>query len=215
MTLGPPILQVKAAQLTEAPRAFEPKLRWPSLDSGYAPVDLHRFPSRDEENWRFGLGEFGTSSQYFISALNSAQIRIWLVDCFLLKLIDANKANFMQTFYQAFLHTTADDVRLLTSKKDGYLDQIKGFRDLQNTRRGPLHNRAAFKIEVRVIPGVRGGARLPHDRFALIDDELWHWGANVGGTHHEVNAFSHGWSALETGAVDYFDRIWNMSERPS
>ena len=149
-------------------------------------------------------GEFGSLSQGFMSALSSARTRIWLVDCFLLKLIDTAKANFLEIFDRAFLKTSADDVRLLTSKKDGHLNQVEEFRDLQNSRREPPEKRAAFTIEVRVIPGVKGGARLPHDRFAIIDDELWHWGANVGGTHHEVNAFSRGWSAHETGAVAYF-----------
>jgi hypothetical protein len=58
----------------------------------------------------------------------------------------------------------------------------------------------------------RGSARLPHDRFAIIDDELWHWGANVGGTHHEVNAYSRGWPVHETGAVAYFERLWGDTD---
>ena len=31
-----------------------------------------------------------------------------------------------------------------------------------------------------------------HDRFAIIDDELWHFGATVGGFHSQVSAAQEG-----------------------
>lgn len=47
-----------------------------------------------------------------------------------------------------------------------------------------------------------------HDRFAIVDNELWHFGANVGGTHKSVNCFSRGWPAREYGAADFFQDYW-------
>jgi hypothetical protein len=37
------------------------------------------------------------------------------------------------------------------------------------------------------------GPRFVHDRFALLDSELFHFGGNVGGTQKGVTAFSYGW----------------------
>lgn len=48
-----------------------------------------------------------------------------------------------------------------------------------------------------------------HDRFAIIDDELWHFGATVGGFHSQVSAATRGWRASDHGAVDFFELAWN------
>jgi len=50
-----------------------------------------------------------------------------------------------------------------------------------------------------------------HDRFAIIDDELWHFGATVGGLHNLVNAASRGWDVDEHGAVSFFERAWSAN----
>lgn len=47
-----------------------------------------------------------------------------------------------------------------------------------------------------------------HDRFAIVDNELWHFGADVGGAHLSINAASRGWNAEERGAVRFFDNVW-------
>jgi hypothetical protein len=174
-------------------------------------VDLDRFPYFHEEINRYGAGEFGAWSEGFISAVRGASSRIWLIDGFLLKIDKFAKGSFFDVFDRVLSQTSAQDIRLLTSNKDGHKQQIKHLRTLQDTRRAPPRNEP-FTIEVRLLRGGRSGARLPHDRFALIDDELWHWGANVGGTHHEINAYSHGWSVHDTLATDYFERLWNGAE---
>ena len=35
---------------------------------------------------------------------------------------------------------------------------------------------------------------LMHDRFAVIDDAIWHFGATIGGMHECINAFSGPWT---------------------
>lgn len=46
-------------------------------------------------------------------------------------------------------------------------------------------------------------ANCIHDRFAIIDNELWHFGATVGGFHRDVNAVSRGWNADAHDAVQF------------
>lgn len=52
-----------------------------------------------------------------------------------------------------------------------------------------------------------------HDRFAVVDDELWHFGATVGGLHHGVNAATRGWNAVAVGAVNFFGEVWSQRAR--
>jgi hypothetical protein len=47
-----------------------------------------------------------------------------------------------------------------------------------------------------------------HDRFAIVDDQLWHFGATVGGGHGSLTAASGPWPAAPSGFVDLFDRLW-------
>ena len=47
-----------------------------------------------------------------------------------------------------------------------------------------------------------------HDRYAIVDDALWHFGATVGGAHECINAASGPWSAVKTSAVKFFDEWW-------
>jgi len=50
-----------------------------------------------------------------------------------------------------------------------------------------------------------------HDRFALVDDELWHFGATVGGAHRSINAYSRGWDVEATRAREFFDEVWSYA----
>lgn len=214
MTMLPPVLQIEKAPPSRPTHGFVPELKWPSIDISYSMLDLARFPSLREEIYRYTAGKFGAWSKEFISTVRNAGSRVWLIDGFLLKMDQHAKTSFFNIFDRVLRQTSAQDIRLLTSNKDGHQEQIRYLYALQNTRRAPPRNEP-FTIAVRLIRGGRSSVRLPHDRFALIDDELWHLGANVGGTHHEISAYSHGWPAYDTGAVEYFERLWNVAELPS
>lgn len=207
MPLTPPIV---LATTTQSSRTFVPELRWPSLDDSYSRNDLNRFPTWSEELLLHGAGEFGAWSDKFMTAIRSARDRVWLIDGFLLKVDDRARGSFSSVFGAVLRQTSAQSVRLLTSNKAGHEDQIKQLRTLQDERRAPPRNEP-FTIDIRLVREGRSNVRLPHDRFAIVDDELWHWGANIGGTHHEVNAYSRGWSARDTGAADYFERLWTKT----
>lgn len=40
-----------------------------------------------------------------------------------------------------------------------------------------------------------------HDRFAIVDDEVWHFGSTVGGGYYRFSAVSRGWSSAELDIV--------------
>ena len=49
-----------------------------------------------------------------------------------------------------------------------------------------------------------------HDRFAIVDGALWHFGSNVGGGHPGLTAASGPWSASDTRAVEFFEECWSV-----
>ncbi|MNP36873.1 hypothetical protein D3C76_1302900 [compost metagenome] len=65
-------------------------------------------------------------------------------------------------------------------------------------------------INIELLFSIKGFDHI-HDRFAIIDNELWHFGATVGGLHRDVNAASRGWDADIHGAKDFFNLAWQRS----
>lgn len=62
------------------------------------------------------------------------------------------------------------------------------------------------KIEVKLLRN--GWDKKCHDRFAVLDGELWHFGANVGGHHAALNACSRGWPSHKIKLHVLFDKIF-------
>ncbi len=46
---------------------------------------------------------------------------------------------------------------------------------------------------------------IMHDRFAIMDQEIWHCGAAVGGMHEKMSAVSRGWKDVDHALQKYFD----------
>lgn len=58
-------------------------------------------------------------------------------------------------------------------------------------------------VEFKHIPDTKW---IIHDRFVLMDDILWHFGADIGGGHKDFNAYSTGWENTEFEQL--FDSLW-------
>lgn len=48
----------------------------------------------------------------------------------------------------------------------------------------------------------------PHDRFVVVDEQLWHFGFAAGGSGRCLSAASGPWSAAAQGAFDFFEEVW-------
>lgn len=68
----------------------------------------------------------------------------------------------------------------------------------------------------RIMPGgiiqmrcwTKGERPHIHDRFAVTDDELWHFGGTVGGLQQDLTAVSRGWDAKSRRFFRFFDEVW-------
>jgi len=70
--------------------------------------------------------------------------------------------------------------------------------------------KSRFAWETSVDVQYRPGLKLKvHDRFALVDDELWHFGSTVGGGYGRLSAASRGWFQFARDFRFLFNDIWS------
>lgn len=162
-----------------------PTLHWINLPPGAPWPKLRESASPDSPTEP--LEEFETAAW-------EAERRLWVLDlhfdfwCGLAPIIDALTAT--------PLHF---QVRILSGRKE----RKEICRGLQQRSR-----ELERKIEFRTLE-----RDVVHDRFALVDDDLWHFGSTVGGGHHLFSAASRGWYERGFELQQVFDNVWKRASR--
>jgi hypothetical protein len=148
----------------------------------------------------------------FVEAAWMAQDRILVLDDFLFKPQEgqSQRDRYEQILFWLPDGMVANDIRFLTNAHEDRSEQDtiqKRFNErvADINRRAPRRGGLA-KIEIRFSLG--SAFPYVHDRFAIIDSELWHFGATVGGLHNLVNAATRGWDAEAHDALRFFDDAW-------
>ena len=197
-----------------APKAERPfparEILWGSQEGGQ-----NRFPTSTAA-WERKYSSDPVPLQTFGKAVADAQERVWIVDEYLLmpdkgKGSPADRVDKILTWLP--LSLAASDIRLLTKRHQEVCeDDLKKFQQ----RARAISNRVArrekeCRIEIRMH--LTRECDFIHDRFAIVDDELWHFGGTAGGFHAAVSAASRGWRAADHGAIEFFEEIWNVEVR--
>ena len=184
-----------------------PQLLWPSIEyrEGIENCDSPRFPVMEDIHERRDMYHQGIVLKLvvFEVAIESARARVLVLDPH----FDEVGLNVLEP---ALSRCQALDVRLLTSRSD-INDQDRErrrrtlVRHLNSNRSGPggVEVRWSTKLDRHSFPFL-------HDRFAIVDDGLWHFGSTVGGGHPGLTAASGPWSASDTRAVEFFDECWRI-----
>ena len=77
-------------------------------------------------------------------------------------------------------------------------------------RKARIDSRGPRNIDFRILCALRSGHKpYPHDRFAVLDGAVWHFGATVGGIHSNLNAFSYGWADEKVRFSAFFKKAWD------
>jgi hypothetical protein len=185
---------------------------WPSV-TGYGSTgtnsDSIRFPNFPAIKAR-AKADAVAPLDVFTDAASGALDRLLIVDAYLFNPREGGTQQsridqVMEWFPSRFV---ANDVRLLAGAVgDSESDIVEQF-----TERAIKINRAdryrAGVLTVQIKFSLKRDFPYVHDRFAVIDDELWHFGGTVGGFHEHVTAASRGWDADEHDAVAFFDLAW-------
>ena len=151
----------------------------------------------------------------FGEAVAQAQNRVLLIDQYLLNPDKGNRQDRIDHILRWMPETIlANDIRFLTKShntngnKEVDNDLAKKFQEhaeIINLFRPKGGGQCAIEVRFTLTQNFD----YIHDRFAIIDDELWHFGATVGGFHSQVSAATRGWRASDHGAVDFFELAWN------
>ena len=196
--------EVAARRLPEP--SVGPRLLWPSIRYWEAieNKDLSCFPTREQVNGRYAAHGAGITLKLvaFEAAVMEALVRILVLDPH----FDAIGAKVLGSVLSS---TQAWDVRLLTGGSDIDREGRERLRrELtrhlnldQSTPRG-FEVRWNAKLDKRYFPFL-------HDRFAIVDGELWHFGSTVGGGHPGLTAVSGPWSTSATHAEEFFEECWS------
>ena len=197
----PPVLPTQTVQPALARQPLVPTLAFPSVwwTQGPPPrdaVDAPTFPERHDQacrnDERSALGAVA-----FITALRTAHL-VCVVDA------EFRTADGADPLERALARSSVLSVKLLTGTCPGADDWCRRVQKALATTPKTAVPEVRWKTTLKAsrVLGV-------HDRFAIIDDELWHFGATVGGSHRSVTAYSRGWSAQATRAGEFFEEAWN------
>jgi hypothetical protein len=215
MALAPPPFVNAAAPIARAYPTQQ--ILWPTF-AGYGESggsDSRKFPNLTAIKAR-RTAQPPAALAAFIDATWTAQDRILVLDDFLFK---AQQGQSQQSRYEQILSwlpdgLVANDIRFLTNAHEDQTEQA-AIQNLFNGHVAAINQRAprragAAQVEIKFSLG----KKFPyvHDRFAIIDNELWHFGATVGGLHSLVNAATRGWDAEAHEAVRFFNDAWTGDE---
>lgn len=173
-------------------------------------ADLPTFPSRESIDARSRAVEGTFHLPVFKRHVQAAANRVFVADRYLLCGGEAAEREVLSWFPPSF---EGRDVRIAFG---GYADIerrksfVQRLRDAQNRINAIRVQIGAPPVELKLKETLDSN-RFPylHDRFAVVDGELWHFGATVGGTHPGVTAASRGWDATATSADVFFNLLWN------
>ena len=146
----------------------------------------------------------------FTDAARNSLDRIWVLDPYLLKPEAGGdwRQNIEAIMKWIPKETATRCVRLLTSSQGGVVERDMASQFSEQKKKINNHRRYQVPITIEVKYTLNRSFPYVHDRFAIVDDELWHFGATVGGLHPDVSAASRGWSAREHRAVEFFEMAW-------
>ena len=198
---------IPARRRPEPPDGRQPQLLWPSIAyrAAIENCDAPRFPAVEEIHERRSMHHRGIILKLvaFEVAVESALARVLVLDTHL-------DEDDVRAFGPALSRSQAWDVRLLTSRS-GIDDQdrerrrkeLVDYRNLNWSGPGRVEVRWSTKLDKHEFPFL-------HDRFAIVDDDLWHFGSTVGGGHPGLTAASGPWPASHTRAVEFFEECWSI-----
>ena len=189
-----------APQLPEP--SVKPQLLWPSIKyDGMKSKDSLTFPERQYIHERHARVDNDMKLVAFEDAVIESEVHILVLDPH----FDAISFNVLEA---AISISQARDVRLLTGRGD--IDKSERERLGKKLTKDLNENRVGSpQVEIQ-WSATLDKHKFPflHDRFAIVDGSLWHFGSNVGGGHPGLTAASGPWSAIRTRAKEFFDECW-------
>lgn len=165
----------------------------------------------------------------FWDALQSAAKQVLILDGYFLKPetpSGANKENLIskrvsvvkrQLEGLALNQPDGLEIKILTDSpyvadKEKEEEMLASFGEVKELVQGHRQQGSAG-VELSVCLELTKKFNYIHDRFAIIDDELWHFGGTVGGFNSKLSVASRGWDATKLNAIEFFNEVWQECVR--
>ncbi len=155
----------------------------------------------------------------FGEAVSQAQDRVWVIDQYFFDPDRGSRQDRVNHILRWMPETMlANDIRFLTKSynsndnREVDCDLAKQFQEHAEII-NEYRSKGTGKCVIDVRFTLTQKFDYIHDRFAIIDDELWHFGATVGGFHSLVSAATRGWRASDHGAEEFFNLAWDAQSQ--
>ena len=185
-----------------------PRLLWPSVEyeTRVRPCDFAHFPDAHLVEHRHTVGRCRDHDEprvylsliAFTSAVEISVSRILVLDPHFDEVgVDA--------LAPAMESSSAGDIRLLTggSKRESeeWRQTLEEYRNWDRAGTHRTQVRWSTRLDKDSFPFL-------HDRFAVVDSALWHFGSTVGGGYRGLTAASGPWPENETRGKLFFEECW-------
>lgn len=193
-----------------------PQLLWPSIkytNAGVASSDATHFPTINAVHMRYSecsrlRGRLESGERFPRNAMTLVAFEEAVMEARRLLVLDSYfDAVGVHALRFALDYSQVYEIRLLTGQTED--DTGPWHQDL--VRRVNMDRLDRLRVDVEWRKLRRRSFPFLHDRFAVVDDALWHFGATVGGGHEGLNAASGPWSAVDARAVEFFNECWKKS----
>jgi hypothetical protein len=205
----PKVISQEKGPLPEATGLVQvpPTLIWPSIpdtcddyecDRNAAPL-YYLVKMRHDYILRRQDGEPGLGCDAFWNALHRSE-QILVIDTHLSR---RGMIALRERIFESV--SMINDLRVITAEND--VREI--FNDLKRKLKQESRLSLGAKIEISIM--MRNSPPLIHDRFAVTDGELWHFGGTVGG-EQKLTAVSRGWNASAHRFLSFFNEAWDIAQ---
>ncbi len=207
-----PNIPIQPSARTSRPVPKKQILRAPC----YQGDNPHVFPDTQQIYARRDVSNiYGFLLNDFFVAVSNALDRVFIVDNYFFKPYEGEKLDDRLEILKLSIDSRsfqASEVKIISgcgadSSEQDLQKKLQSHAEQLNQQRQQRRNYRTLSIEYKRMPD-----RLIHDRFAIIDDELWHFGGTVGGFEKQFSVASRGWNASEYKADALFHNIWQLSK---
>lgn len=194
-----PALQVSEP---ESPITFhaEPELMWASIPEDYSTRESDteiapKYPLIKMRSKYYCSGQLGLKA--FWEKIASSR-RLWILDTHF------GNENLIFLRDQLELAPALSDFHLITAERE-VRETFKSIKSIleEKHRLTPGATFGVTEIDRHNFPYL-------HDRFAVTDDELWHFGGTVGCLQAAMTAVSRGWDARERQFISLYEEIRDL-----
>lgn len=195
--------------------------------------DLKGFPQVSEVQSRLSCYNNNHGKVDFLNAfwssLQCAVNRVFILDSYFLKPeapSNADKAKLIservlvikEKLEETILGSAEGlEIKILTDSpyaedKEKEQEMLASFKEVEDLAQ-ELGQQGNTGIKLSVCLELTRKFNYIHDRFAIIDNELWHFGGTVGGFNSKLSAASRGWDAEALNAISFFNEVWQKCTR--